>query len=262
MADEELKVTNAVVLPYDQEIILINKILEVQNTTKIANELKVPLTTVNQVLWKYKDVIAVIIQNKDLAAKISDEYEKNLDIALKANNKAIKLLARQLDILYDEFTSEANNGVVMKDYLINQVCQIQEKLQKLIDQNDIRYKDNRTFLENRVKGFKEVQEVSEPETDYLSNTKTVFEKLKEFTRTNQKNIERWSKATEMSFDIYDRDTGAFIRRYRSIRAAVRDGYGCESTLGKRVREAFNTKNDVFYSKWIIKNAKRGEDADK
>lgn len=256
MSEELGKIENKV-LSYDQELIILNKIIEIRNTQKVADELGVAVKLVEQLLWKYQDVIALIIQNKDLAEKVSQKYEEAMNIALESNLKAIKLLTRQIDILYEEFMSEANAKVTMKDYLIDQVCKIQDKLQKLIDQNEIRFKDNRAFLESRVKGFKEVQETQDTSTpDYIANSLTVFEQLKKYTQSNRNNIDKYSAATEVHFDLYEKDSTELYKHYNSVMDATRDGIAAYSTLARKVREA--GKNGVAYIKdYKIQNVTRG-----
>ena len=130
---EKLDVKKLEVLTYQQELVIVQKTLELRDLTKVSEETQTKYTTVLQVATKYIDVISLIIQNTKMNELIEKSYSKMMKKVLEANEKAIDLLHRQVNLLWEEYNKPENSTAVLHDYLITQIMNIQEKLQKIID---------------------------------------------------------------------------------------------------------------------------------
>lgn len=247
---------NLKVLSYDQELLVVNSLLEYKDIHKVAASLKIKEDIITQVMWKYKDVIALLLTHREINDMIEERYKDTLELTLTANEKAIKLLARQIDILYDEFFSEANKGVVMKDYLINQIIAISDKLQKLLDTNTLRFRENREILEKRISGFKAPDGSNNDPGNYSENNLSVAEKLARLTAQRQENQKAAMRAYTFQFDLYDKD-GNFIKHYEGFREASEDGIGSESGMQKYVKKLEKDPTLLFKETYSFKNIKRG-----
>lgn len=247
---------NLKVLSYDQELLIVNSLLEFKDIHKVSASLKIKEEIINQVMWKYKDIIALLLTHREINDMIEERYKNTLEITLTANEKAIKLLARQIDILYDEFFSEANKGIVMKDYLVNQIISISDKLQKLLDTNTLRYRENREILEKRISGFKAPDGSNDDPGNYSENNLSVAEKLARLTAQRQENVKSAMRAYTIQFDLYDKE-GNFIKHYEGLKQAAEDGIGSESGMAKYVKKLKEDPSLLFKETYSFKNVKRG-----
>lgn len=240
------------VLSYEQELIIINTILEKRDLDVVSREVGLKVNVIDQVAWKYKDVIALLISEKDINDRIEKVYNETLDEALQANQRAIKLLSRQINILYDEYFSEANKGVVMKDYLIDQIIKISDKLQKMVDTNYTQFKDNRDLLSKRVAGFKVPVDTDEA-GEYGTNQQAVFDKISKLKGLGKVNA--GAATISNSFDLYE--DGKFLAHFESAKKASEAGYGNMSAISRAIHRSEKEPDYKFKGKYEIRNVQKG-----
>lgn len=257
------------VLTYQQELTVVQKILETRNLETVTNALSMPYKSVLQVATKYIDVIALIIQNTEVNEIIDRSYGKTIKKALKANEQAIDLLARQIELLWKEYNAPENSAVLMKDYIVDQILKIQETLQKHIDKNDINYKANREYL------FKQLSHVDKntlgdvTANDYAESTEAVFAKLKARDDELKKaSIAKMKKSEHIHstwhFDLYGDEGKTFIGHYDSCRAlqeAFPDKFSSQALSEAFVkRKKAGTKEPFLYHQvYMIKNYYKGQE---
>lgn len=174
---KKLTLKNTTVLTLEQELLIINKLIQVQDIDKASRELATSTVVVRQVALKYADVLAIFLANNNIAAQIQDAYSKTIKTVLDTNDKVISLLAHQIDCLYAEYMSEENKSVLLKDYIIKQILDVQDRLQKMIDSGLNRYKDAIEILNKRLIGFDKKDNDDTEDNSYAENSKAVFEKL-------------------------------------------------------------------------------------
>lgn len=247
--DGELNLDSSRVLTSAQEMTVINQILVYKDCTKAAKNLGLEKETVNSVCWKYRDIIALVLYNEKIEDIVQTNYEKSISLVLEANLKAIKLLCRQIDILSEEFDKPENKGIVIKDYLIQQVLVIQDKLQKIVDSNNIKFKDNRTFLEKRIAGLQSIDE--ELDTgNYAVNQEAVYEKL---VKIREQHIQSRIKATEATYvgiKAYNSD-GTLYKSWKSITHAANDGFGSRSAINRAAQRCLKESDYLFKGEYKV-----------
>ena len=176
MPNPKFQINKMETLSVDKELVILNAILQYKDVDKVSKAVSATKVIVNSVLWKYRDVIAMMLANDTVSKKVQDNYEKTIDMALDANNKAISLMQRQVTILYNEYNDPANQNVLMKDYLLTQVMNIVDKMNKLVDLNNIKVKESYDILQKRIAGFTK-NDFQQEENDYKDNVQSVFDKL-------------------------------------------------------------------------------------
>ena len=176
MPNPKFQINKMETLPVDKELVILNAILQYKDVDKVSKAVSATKVIVNSVLWKYRDIIAMMLANDTVSKKVQDNYEKTIDMALDANNKAISLMQRQVTILYNEYNDPANQNVLMKDYLLTQVMNIVDKMNKLVDFNNIKVKESYDILQKRIAGFTK-NDFQQEENDYKDNVQSVFDKL-------------------------------------------------------------------------------------
>jgi hypothetical protein len=262
---EKLNLPKAKVITYTEELILLQKILETRDLNKTSQETQTEYQTVLQVATKYYDTINLILNNTDTAKVIEKSYSDSLKKALKANQEVIDLLSRQVHILWEEYNRKENKGVLMKDYLITQIISIQDKLNKLIDRNDINYKANRDYLMKQLSMSSKLEDVDES-GDYSDNAQSVFEKLKakdDAILANNREHCR-SPLNAYSFDMsVKQDDGSMSeeKHYTSCQHAADDVPELNyKSLIKACRRNYVDNNNtefIYKRKYLIRNLKQG-----
>lgn len=233
-------VLNATVLSYDQELIILNAVIEEPSIEKVARKVKISQDIVQQVIWKYKDVISVLVSDKSTEELIQSSYKQFIEKAVSSNRKTVELLTRQIDVLYNEYMDKKNEGVLMKDYLINEVCLIQDKLQKIIDYNSNSIRINREILAKRISGFKDVP--SDVGTNgYSENVESVFSRLNPADSIKKDNLTGTTKERKpYQFEAYKGDT--FLGTFNSVAS-----FSVQTGLS---RQAITKDFVVFYESGI------------
>ena len=261
------------VIPYSVELIILQKLLETRDVSITSQETQNEIKTVLQVATKYYDTIKLIIDNTDTAKIIEKSYSNTLDKALKANEKIVDLLSRQVNILWKEYTSPNNDGVLMKDYLIQQIMMIQDKLSKIIDRNDVNYKANREYLLKQLRYSSKAENPDETDSTYSENVESVFNMLKkkddEILAVSRKKSHSSGNPNipknAYIFDICKKlDDGTFteVKHYNSCQACADDFpelsvKAIQTACLQRYKK--NTRTFRFKGIYLIQNLKRGDE---
>lgn len=268
---EKLDANKLEVLTYQQELVIVQKTLELRDLTKVSEETQTKYTTVLQVATKYIDVISLIIQNTKMNELIEKSYSKMMKKVLDANEKAIDLLHRQVNLLWNEYNKPENSTAVLHDYLITQIMNIQEKLQKIIDKNDITYKSNKEYLLKQLgMNSKEIEEMDLG--SHSDNAQSVYEKLK--ARDNAiMDSKRPSIATtpanSYSFDMYDKpenegEEPKFLGHFNSCQHCADELDLSVKSIQKAMNLRFNRneREFIYNHKYLVMNLKRGDELSK
>ena len=257
------------ILTYTQEVLILQKILETRDINMAAQCTHTPVNIVSQVAAKYYDTILLIINNTDTAKIINKSYTDVLSKALKANEKIIDLLSRQVDILWKEYTSSANENILIKDYLIQQLMLIQDKISKYIDKNDINYKSNRDYLIKQMSMSSIDNSSNTDDSSYKENVEAVFAKLKAkddaILRSNRRGI---TPTNAWTFDACKKnDNGTFtpVKHYTSCDDFSQDTGIDARNISKACRKAYTNENIhkreafLYRKEYLIQNLHRGSD---
>ena len=263
---EKLNLPKTKVITYSEELIIIQKILETRDLNRTSQETQTEYQMVLQVAVKYFDTINLILENTDTAKIIEKSYSETLKKALKANEQIVDLLTKQVKILWTEYNKPENSGVLMKDYLIDQILKIQEKLNKVIDRNDINYKSNRDYLMKQLSMTTKLDDI-EDDGEYPDNVEAIFNKLKakddKILAINRANC--LSPKNAYSFDMsikQDDGTMSEEKHYTSCQHAADDNPELTAkSVQKACRRNFDSDNREFLykKKYLIRHLKRGDE---
>ena len=268
---EKLDVKKLEVLTYQQELVIVQKVLELRDLTKVSEQTQTKYATVLQVATKYIDVISLIIQNTKMNELIEKSYSKTMKKVLDANEKAIDLLHRQVNLLWNEYNKPENSNAVLHDYLITQILNIQEKLQKIIDKNDITYKTNKEYLLKQL-GLN-AKDVEDMDTgDYTENVQSVYEKLKAkdtaIMEAKRQNIVS-TPLNSYSFDFYEApekegDEPKLLGHFNTCQQCADELDLSVKSIQKAMKLRFdrNEREFIYNHKYLVMNLKRGDELSK